>query len=110
MKNVSNIKAARFSREQTKRVAPKNLLQLLLLLPFTTHQNILLLQDKNVHNEAHKLMKKFSSLLKSLPSHDIMSKFQSIFANEEDIKRRNFFHTKKILNKKLLQQPPKENR
>lgn len=59
------------------------------------HQKILLLlQDKNVHDEAHKLMKKFSSPKDTTKAwyHERISAFR----HEEDIKRgENFFSYQK---------------
>lgn len=61
MKNVSNIKAA----EQTRRAAPKKFITASSSHSLYHTKNSsslsLSLQDKNVHDEAHKLMKKFSS-------------------------------------------------
>jgi hypothetical protein len=58
MKNVSNIKAARFSRKQTEK---KKFITASSSFTLPLTKNSSFLQDKNVHDEAHKLMKKFSS-------------------------------------------------
>lgn len=61
MKNVSNIKAARFSKKANEKSSIEKIYYSFFFLLRRSPENSSLLQDKNVHDEAHKLMKKFSS-------------------------------------------------